>query len=187
MLILKNWRHETVFAAFGVDSPLSAHCFDSSFVSGVKCSHVSSLVMNRCKTLPLLLWNTTKHSIETSSGHCFCSIASKHNTHFVHSFLISKFSVNMRCIAPFEMPTMSASLYTFSRWSSKTILWIFFIISGMITSFGWPLQCLLAACMTLFKLCHPIFYCFKRRSTNSLRVESSLTLILLGLRPSKWK
>ena len=40
---------------------------------------------------------------------CFCSIVSKCGTHLVHSFLMFKFSVNMRCTALFEMPTISAS------------------------------------------------------------------------------
>ena len=62
----------TLFAFFGADSPLSIHCFDCSFVSGVKWSiHVSSMVMNRPKKSASLLWNIAKHSIEISSRHCF--------------------------------------------------------------------------------------------------------------------
>jgi len=100
----------TVFAFFGADSPFSVHCFDCSFVSGVKWwTHVSSMVMNRRKNSALLLRNIAKHSIETSSRRCFCSIVSKRGTHLAHSCLISKFSANMRCTALFEMFTMSAS------------------------------------------------------------------------------
>ena len=53
----------------------SVHCFNCSFVSDVKWwTHVSSMVMNRCKKSALLLWDIAKNSIETSSRRCFCSI-----------------------------------------------------------------------------------------------------------------
>ena len=82
-----------------------------------------------------------KHSIETSSRRCFCFIVSKRDTYLAHSFLMRRFSVNMRCIALFEMPTMSASSRTFSQRSSNTILWIFLTISVVVTSFGRPQRC----------------------------------------------
>ena len=63
-----------------------------------------------------------KHSIETSSRRCIESIVSKRGTHFAHSFLMSKFSVNMQCTAFLEMPTLSDSSRTFRRRSSNTIL-----------------------------------------------------------------
>ena len=85
-------------------------------------------------------------------------------THLEHSFLMSKFSVNMRYTELFETPTMSASSRIISRRSSNTILWIFFTISVVITSFGQALWC----SSWLFvrhrlKLCHPILHCCKRR------------------------
>ena len=71
-----------VFAFFGADSPLWVHCFDSSFVLGVKWwAHVSSMVMNRRKKSALLLWNITKDSIETSLRRSFGFIMSKRGTH----------------------------------------------------------------------------------------------------------
>ena len=60
-----------------------------------------TIVMNRRKKSALLLWNIAKHSIETSSRRCFCSIVSKRSTLLVHSFLVFKFSVNMRYTALF--------------------------------------------------------------------------------------
>ena len=45
----------------------------------------------------LLLWNIAKHSIETSSRRCFCSIVSKRGIQLAHSFLMTKFLFNMRC------------------------------------------------------------------------------------------
>ncbi|GFW73743.1 hypothetical protein TNCV_1541971 [Trichonephila clavipes] len=48
----------------------------------------------------------------------------------------------MRRTALFEMLTMSASSCTFSRRSSSTALWNFFIVSGVVTSFVRPQRCL---------------------------------------------
>ena len=48
--------------------------------------------------------NIAKHSIETSSRRCFCSIVSKRGTHLAHSYFMSKFLINMRCTTLFEMP-----------------------------------------------------------------------------------
>ena len=102
----------TIFAFFRADSPLSVHCFDCSSVSGVKWwTYVSSMVMNQCKKSALLLWNIAKHSIEISLRHCFYSIVSKRDTHLAHSFLMSKFSINMRCKALSEKLAMFASLF----------------------------------------------------------------------------
>ena len=101
--------------------------------------------INYLKFLFLLKRNgffIVSHSIETSSRRSFFFFVSKRGTHFAHSFLMSKFSVNMRCTAHFQMPTMSASSCTFSRRSSNTILWIFFTISVVVTSFGRSLRCL---------------------------------------------
>ncbi|GFW42670.1 hypothetical protein TNCV_257311 [Trichonephila clavipes] len=53
-------------------------------------------------------------------------IVSKRKTHLAHSFLMSKFSDNMRCTTLFEMPTISASSSIFSQRPSSTALWIFF-------------------------------------------------------------
>ena len=118
------------------------HCFDCSFVSDVKWwTHASARVMNRRKKSALLLWKIDKHSIETSSRRCFCSIVSKRGTHLAHSFLMSKFSVNMWRTALFVMPTMSTRSRSFSRRSSNTILWTFFTISVLVTSFVQPLRC----------------------------------------------
>ena len=171
MCIPKYWCHDLtsrwdclrlLWSWFSPFSPL----FWLFFVSGVKwLAHISSMVMNRRKKSALLLWNIAKHSIETSSRRCFCSIVSKRGTHLVHSFLMFKFSVNMRCIALFEMPTISASPRTFSRRSSNTILWIFFTFSVVVTSFSQPLRCSSWQLVRpLFKLRHPILYCCKRMS-----------------------
>lgn len=59
-----------------------------------------------------------------------------------------------------EMPTISGSSRIFSRQSPNTILWNFFTISGVITSFGWP-----------------------NKGAESCTVNSSLALILVRLRP----
>ena len=45
----------TVFAFSGVNSSLSIHCIDCSFVK--RWIHVSSIVMNRRRSLTLLRWN----------------------------------------------------------------------------------------------------------------------------------
>ena len=112
----------TVF--FGVYYFLSVHCFDCSFVSGVKWwTHVSSQVMNRRKKLSLLLYNIAKHSIETSLRRCFCSIVSKRGTHLAYSSLMFEFSVNIQCKALFKIRTISVSSRTFSGQSSNTSSW----------------------------------------------------------------
>ena len=85
----------------------------------------SSIVMNWCKNSAQLRRNIVKHSFETSSRPCFCFIVSKRCTHLKHSFLVSKFSDNMRRAALFKLPATSVSSRTFIRRSSNTILWTF--------------------------------------------------------------
>ena len=85
--------------------------------------------------------NISKHSIETSSRHCFCSIVSKRGIHLAHTFLMSKFSGNMRFTALFEINIMSARSHTFSRQPFNNILWIFFVIFVVVTSFSQSLRC----------------------------------------------
>lgn len=82
-----------------------------------------------------------RHSIETNSKRCFISIVKKSEILLIQNFLMSKYSVNMRRTALFEMPTISASSRSFSRRSSNIILWIFCIIYSVVTSFGRPLRC----------------------------------------------
>lgn len=94
----------------------------------------------RRKYSALYQWNFAKNSSETSSRHCFCSNVSRYDTYFAHSFLISKFSVNMRCTISFEMSVISANSQTFSRLSSSTVLWMFCTIFEVVTSFGRALQ-----------------------------------------------
>ena len=132
--LLGDW---TVFVLSGTDSSLSVHCFDRSLVSGVMWwIHGYGSTQNS-----VLLWrNIAKHSIEVSLIRCFCTIVNKRGNHLEHSFLMSKFSINMRCTALFEMLTVSASWRIFSRWSFNRILWIFFTISGVVTSFDPPLD-----------------------------------------------
>ena len=148
--------------------------------------HVSPMVIDRRKKSALLLWNIAKHSVETSSRCCFCSIVSKHGTHLAYSFLMSNFSVNIRCTGLFEIPTMSASPRTFSRQSSHTILWIFFTICVMVTSFGRPLRC------SSWQLVRPRlnsatqYFIVLNEEADYPRVESSSTLILVRLRLFKW-
>ena len=127
----------TVFAFFVAVSPFSIHCFDSSFVSGVKCwTHISTIVINQRKNVALLQRHKLKHSIETSSGRCFPLLWANVASISCTTFLCPKFQ------PIFKMSTVSVSSLTFSRWSSNIILWIFFTISGVVTSFGRPLQCL---------------------------------------------
>lgn len=113
---------------------ISVHCFDC-FLYLVWS--VASLTMNRRKKWALFVWNIGKDSIETCSWHVFCSVESRRGTHLTHSFLVSNFSVDMRCTPLFEMPTM----YDGFCISSNTILGIFFTISGVVTSFGRPQRC----------------------------------------------
>ena len=171
---------KTVSAFFGADSPLSVHCFDCSFVSGVKWrTYVSSMIMNRRKKSALLLWNIAKHSIETSLRRCFCSIVSKRGIYFEHSFFMSKFSVNMQCTALFEMPIISASSRTFIRRSSNNILWIFITILVAVTSFGRPLRC------SSWQLVWPRlnsatqYFIVLNEETDSPRIESNSAVIFV--------
>lgn len=80
------------------------------------------------------LRNVAKYSIKPSSRRTFYSIVNKRDTHLGHSFLMSKFQVNMQCTAHFEMRTMSASSRPFSRQLSINI-------SVIITLSGRPLRC----------------------------------------------
>ena len=68
----------------------SVHCFNCSFVSGVKWwTHVSSMLMNRCKKSALLLWK-----ILTT---LFLVHYDKRGTHLELRFLMLKLSVHMQC------------------------------------------------------------------------------------------
>ena len=105
--------HETVFAVFETDSPVSVRCFDCSFVSDVKrWRRVSSVIMNRRKNSTQLGRNIPKNLIETPPRRCFCSIlrtcfscSNFHSTfdavHFVKCFpylLVRALSVNSHSI-----------------------------------------------------------------------------------------
>lgn len=177
---------ETLFAYFCVDSPLSVHCFDHFFISNVKWwIHISSMIMNWYKNFAYC--SETSPNTETSSRHCFCSIMSKCGTHLTHSFLIYMFTVNMRCIALFEISTMADSSHTFSPRSFNTIFWILFIVSGMVTSFGWPLWCSFWKLIWLRLNCATKYFTDVNDGTDSFRVEFRLVLILVELRPFKSK
>lgn len=128
-----------------------------------------------------------KHSIETSSQCCFCYIVSKHGTHVIHSFVTSKFSINMQCTILLDMSTMSVSSGTFSRRLSNIILWVFLTISILVISFGRPLWC------SFWQVVWPHlnfiiqYFIVVKEGPDSLRVESNLTLIMVGRRPFKWQ
>ena len=129
--------------------------------------HIRRDVMDSWLWIDTKVWlysrrHIVKHSIETSSWNCFYPIVSKHGTHLTHSFIMSKFLVNMRCTTLFEiLPCLLAC------WLSRLIniiLCILFTISGVITSFGRPLPMFaLADRTTSIKLWHPISYCCKWR------------------------
>ena len=146
--IPKNWHHGLVsrwnslrllWSRFSNFGPLLWPFFH------FKCetiTHLPSMVMNGCINSKILRWNTVKHSIETSSRNCFCSTMSKGCTHITHSFLMSKFSINARCRALFEIPTMYVKshnyvtfLYHFWRghliWSTITLV----VLADRMTSF----------------------------------------------------
>jgi uncharacterized membrane protein len=91
----------------------------------------------------------------------------------------------MRCVAFFEMPIMSATSRNFNRRLSNTIFWIYFTISGVVTSFGRPLRC------SSWQLVRPRlnsatqYFIVVNEGADSPRVESSSALILVGRRPFK--
>ena len=119
----------------------------------------------------------TKRSNETSSRCCFCSIVSKRGSHLSYSFLTSEFLVDMRCTALLEMPTMSASSRTFSR----TISWVFFTISGGVTSFDRPPRCSFRSRLNSANQ----YFIVANEGADSPRIKSSSALKLVRLRPSK--
>ena len=100
----KNWLRDRAsrwicLCFFGVDSPLSVHYFDRSFMSGVKWwTHVSFMVINWPKNLTLLWQNIAKHSIETSSRRGLRSIMSTRTFNLAYNFLMFKFSAKIRCM-----------------------------------------------------------------------------------------
>lgn len=143
------------------------HCFDCSFVWGVKqWVHFSSIIMNRCKNSTLLLLSIAKHLIETSSGCYFCFIMDKCDNHHVHSFLR---------IYPLSRNTHH--VWTFSRWSLNHF--VDFLHNFWRGHLIWTTNAIfvLEAHKTLFKLCHPLLYCCKRRSKLP-RIESSWALLV---------
>lgn len=104
----------TVFAFFLADYPLSVHYFDCYIVSGVS-SHISSMVMNQLKNSVLLVRNIAKHWTEASSWRCFLFHCEQTRTYPGHSFVILKFSVNIRCTILFKIVTMSAIWRTINQ------------------------------------------------------------------------
>ena len=152
--ISKNWRHDLasrwnclrlLWSSFFPFSPLFRLFFR------LLCE-----VIHPWLWIDALLYQKHRQTrVKTSPRRCFCSTVCKRCTHLAHSFLISKFSFNMWRRTLFKMP----SKYAFNWRSFNTILWIFFTISGVVTSFGRPLF------VSAPRLnCHPTFYCCKRRS-----------------------
>lgn len=143
-LIPKNWRHDLacrwmcLCLFWGRFSPLSllvwlffhlrCELIDPCFIHGYALT----------KNLPLLLWNFVKHSIETFTQHCFGSPVNNRGIHLAQRFPMPKFAFNVQYAAFFEILTMFVSSRTFSRRLCNTVLWIFFVISGVFTLFGWP-------------------------------------------------
>ena len=72
--------------------------------------------------------------------HCWCFwSAFKHfGTHFMESFCMSKYSWMMYPTCSREMPSCSAIDLAKIRWSSKISLWIWSVISRLVTVLGHP-------------------------------------------------
>ena len=128
----------TVCAFFGTDS----------FFQSVVLTALSSQVWSHEPIFYLWLWFDAKTRLFATKYHqafdwnILPTLFLFHcSTNLGHSFLVSKFSVNKRCTALFQMPPVSASSCSFIPRSSNTISWIFFTISGVVTSFGRPLRC----------------------------------------------
>ena len=151
------------------DGPIFHPCYETmQKIVFIAVKHRQTLDWNILMTLFLLHCEQTRHPL-------------------AHGFLIPKFSVNMRCTVLFEMPTMFASWRTFSRRLSNTILWIFFIITVVVTSFDRPLR------YSSKQLVRPRlnsdvkYFIVVNDEADFPRVESSLDLILVELRSFKWK
>ena len=130
-------ENETIFTSFTDDSILSVHRFDFFCLRYEVMYPYSTHSYESTQKLDLLQRKIVKYSIETSSRCCFCSIMS---TNLLTFFSCLKFSVSMQCAVLFEISTMSASSCTFTWRSPNIILWTFFTISGVVTSFGQPLR-----------------------------------------------
>jgi len=145
---------KVVFAFFGPDSPLTIHCFDCSFVSGVKWwTHVDPWRKNSA----LFLRNIAKQFIETFSRPCFWSIVSKRGTAFscpnfysicdVQHFLICLPYQLTRALSIDGRPIWFCGLYNY-----------FYLIWSTTVGF------ILTARTASFKLCNPIFHSCKSGS-----------------------
>ena len=147
---------------------LGYEVMDPSFIHGYEATQIISFIV--VKHRRIFDWNISRRS--------FCSIVCKCGTHLAHSFLMSKFSVNMRYTALFEMPTMSASSCTFSPRLSNTILLIFSTISVVVTSFGRALW------FSSWQLVRPRlnfatqYFIVVNEGADAPKVESSSALIL---------
>ena len=151
-----------------VIDPCFIHGYESTENIGfITVKHRQTLDWNIPTTLFLFHCELTRHPSCAQLSHVY------------------KFSVNMRCTALFVMPTMSASWRTFSLRSYNTILWIFFTISVVVTSFGRSLRC------SSWQLVLPRlnsstqYFIIVNEEADSSRVEFSSTLLLVELRPSK--
>ena len=100
--------------------------------------------------------------------------------HFARSFLMPKFSANMWYTALFAMPTMSASSRTFSWRSSNIILWIFFTVPVVVTSFGQPLRSSFPQLVRPRLNFATQYFIVVNKGVDSPRVESSSALQLVG-------
>lgn len=110
-----------------------------------------------------------KHRIIT---RLYVFIVSKRDTHPAHSFVGSKF------------PTISASLSTFSRKTSNTILWILLTIYDVFTSFNRKLS---TASCGIVLITATQYLIVVNKCADSPTIESCSSFILVGLRRFKGK
>ena len=85
------------------------------------------------------LWlKKCKQLCESRNRWRFWSIVSKRGTHFADSFLMPKSSCKISITDRIDMPATSDYSCTITFESSNTTSWIFFMISGIVTSFNIP-------------------------------------------------
>ena len=99
--------------------------------------HSCSFFIRSYESIQIFSFIAVKYSIETFSRAVFVPLWINAAPIFVQFSHVQIFS-QCTWYRTFEIPTSSASSYTFKRRSSNTTFWIVFTNSDVVTSFGRP-------------------------------------------------
>ena len=132
----------TDFPFFGGGEPGCFHCFDCSYVSGVKWwTHVASTVTIHLRNASESPWYRRRFLRDTSALLAFWESFKSFGTHLAETFVISKWVWIMAWTRSSDMPTSLAIWAIVDRLSLRMIDSTLYIVSGVIALTGVPGEC----------------------------------------------